>query len=119
MAMITARTWCSRSRNHRVTPRNSTPASGGAQHAEQRDEHRGRHDEGDKRQRMPAQVGFGGLLGRLDFADGLRAGPREDFAHAGDTTMTAIAVKPRIRGKKPGPIRPAAVRHSIPIAISV
>ena len=89
-----------------------------AQHTQQRDEHRGRDDEGDQSQGVSAEVGFGGLLRGLDLVGAVIAG-REKISRTAATTMTAIAVTPRIRGKKPGPIRPAAVRHSIPIAISV
>ena len=89
-----------------------------AQHTQQRDEHGGRGDEGDKSQGVPAEIGFGGLLGGLDSLVFSSPG-REKISRTAATTMTAIAVTPRIRGKKPGPIRPATVRHSIPIAISV
>ena len=77
-------------------------------------------DERDESQRVPAEVGFGGLLRRLDLAGALarhRAARRSRAQRP--TTITTMAVAPRIRGKKPGPIRPAAVRHSMPIAISV
>ena len=117
-AMITARTWCSRSRNQRVTPRNRTPATSGAQHAEQRDEHRGRDDECDKRERMPAQIGFGDLVGRLGLADGFAVRRERISRTAGEhhDRDRREAEDPR---EEPRTDPARGVRHSMPIAISV